>query len=113
MENKSKINILDITVAKKMVTLKTSADDRGIEFNVSFRKLKQVMHNRKCFYTGVDLTFTQGDNLHTIDRIDASKGYIDNNIVQCSQNFNRMKSNLTLDDLRLIIMRLKTKGIKI
>lgn len=106
--------ITDSNIAKKLVMLEKSALDRGIEFNVSFKKLKQLMNSKKCFYTGALLTSIENDdNKFTIDRVDASKGYVDNNIVQCSLRFNRMKANLTIDDIKLIARKLKTKGINI
>jgi len=88
---KLKNPISDITVAKRLVYIKSSADDRNIKFDLSFRKLKSILENPVCFYTGVDLVARQGNNQLTIDRIDSSgaktPNYIRNIIFYWSHYF--------------------------
>lgn len=59
--------------------------------------------DKKCYYTGVEMSLTgshNGDkNAFSVDRIDSSKGYIKGNIVLCTFIVNKMKQDLTLNEL--------------
>lgn len=93
----------DLGVAKKYISLEKSAKDRGIEFKLSFMKLKKLLNTRRCFFTNVILE-PAGTNPRslTLDRVDASKGYTDDNVVACCQEFNSKKSNLTALDIIML-----------
>lgn len=73
-----------------------NARQRGIEFNLSFTAIKNLMKAKRCYYTGVKLTLPTGGadtlkaNSLTIDRIDSSLGYV----VACSHAFNQIKANV-------------------
>lgn len=86
----------DLRVARKLVNLCKSANSRSIPFKVSFKVLKQLMRRKTCYYTGV--TF-DSSNILTIDRVDNDQGYIDSNIVACTQEINHIKSSLTIDQI--------------
>ena len=66
----------------------------------------------RCAYSNKIMTFTKGTyekktlTAVSVDRIDASKGYIEGNIVFCRWEFNTRKKNLTLNDVELIIKKL-------
>jgi phage protein U len=62
----------DIKIAKKLIALENSAKSRGIEFGLTF------------------------------NRVDNDRGYVDNNVVACSKWFNQMKSNLTVEEIKLL-----------
>jgi hypothetical protein len=105
--------LTDSDVAKKLLAIQHSAITRNIDFNLSFKRMKQLMNAKRCFYSGEVLNNIVGNpNQFTIDRIDASKGYTDNNVVQCSLRFNQIKSNLTINEIGMMVKKLKTKGIK-
>lgn len=105
--------VSDIEVAKKMVSIKTSADNRGIEFDMSLRRVRQLLNTKKCFITGVDLNRTHGDeNQLTFDRLDNSKGYTDDNVVACSLRMNRLKDSLTIDDIMMLYLAVQKKSNK-
>ena len=104
--------ITDIQIAKKLVNLSNSAKNRDIEFDVSFKRMKQILNTKSCFYTKSELNFiSNDDNQLTIDRIDNNVGYIDSNIVACSAKFNRLKKDLTSTDIKNMFMGLKRKGV--
>lgn len=59
--------------------------------------------NGKCFYSGVDMILKgYGKNINnamTIDRVDSSRGYVKGNVVLCCSIINKMKQNLTIEEL--------------
>lgn len=104
--------LTDLDVAKKMLNLKQSADSRDIKFDLSFVTLKKLMEQKKCFYTGRNLD-TKGDYALSIDRIDNKLGYIEGNVVSCTVEINRKKTDITLDEIEMIYRAIKKakKGI--
>jgi hypothetical protein len=105
--------VSDIEVAKKMVSIKHSADTRGIPFDMSLKRVRQLLNMQKCFITGVDLNRSHGDeNQLTFDRLDNSKGYTDDNVVACSLRMNRAKDALTIEDITMLYMAIQKKSKK-
>ena len=106
-------SVRDIDVAKKLVSLEKSAADRHIEFDMSFYALKKVLNTKKCFFTGVKLMPASlvSPNSITLDRIDASKGYTDVNVVACAKEFNSKKTNLTVAEIILLYKGLVKKNL--
>ena len=87
----------DIKVAKKLLALHSSAKSRDIEFNLTFKKVKQLLTRKTCFYTGTP--FDNKYNGRSIDRVDNTKGYIDSNVVACTVRINSLKSDLSIGEL--------------
>jgi len=57
--------------------------------------LLRARPNMKCFYTGEEFVLNQGTNhpnYPTLDRIDNTKGYVENNIVLCLNKCNELKN---------------------
>ena len=103
-------SVSDLEVAKKLVAIKTSADSRGIEFNMSLKRVRQLLNTKKCFISGVKLNRIQQDpNQLTFDRLDNTKGYTDDNVVACSLRVNRLKDSLTIDDITMLYMAIVKK----
>jgi hypothetical protein len=90
----------DLAIAKKLCALHSSANSRDIEFNLSFKKLKQLMTRKTCFYTGV--RFDKKDNPMSIDRVDNTRGYVDDNVVACTVAVNQIKANLTIAQIEML-----------
>lgn len=88
--------IKPVEVAKKMVSLESNARKRGLEFNLTYKAVRQVMLAKKCHYTGVPLQRTnfEGKDYLTFDRKDHKKGYVIGNVVACSLKANRKKGQL-------------------
>jgi hypothetical protein len=106
----------DIDVASKLLNLRNSASTRNIEFDLSFNKVKQVMNTKKCFYTGVKLIQGNKNNLNdynvlSFDRVDNNIGYIDSNVVACSQGFNKIKGNMTVTQIKQLYSGLLKKKV--
>lgn len=102
--------ISDLEVAKKLVAIKTSADSRGIDFDLSLRKVRQLLATKRCYISGVKLNRIQNDpNQLTFDRLDNTKGYTDDNVVACSLKMNRLKDSLTVEDITMLYMAIQKK----
>jgi len=108
----SKGKLTDLDVARKMLNLKQSADSRSIKFELSFNTLKKLMEQKKCFYTGRELD-PKGDHSLSIDRIDNKLGYVEGNVVACTVEINRKKTDITLEEIEMIYKAIKKakKGI--
>lgn len=105
MKSKTR-KITDLEVANKLIKLSQSAKDRGIEFDLSFKKVRQLVSVEKCYYTGTIFQET-GTYSRSVDRVDSSKGYVDNNVVACTVDINSKKSNLTSAEIESLYLKLK------
>jgi len=102
---KKKPGLTDLEVAKKMINIHQSAMDRKLEFDLSFESVKGILVQEKCYYTG--RTFEdEGIYSRSVDRIDSSKGYVDGNVVACTVDFNGKKSNLSIDEIKILYEKL-------
>ena len=102
----------DLKIARKYCAKAQSSQQRGVSFTLTFIQYKKLLNTKKCFYTGVVLTDPSlgvVPTSFTIDRIDASVGYTNSNCVACSHEFNQIKGNLTLRDIRILSTKLKNK----
>ena len=91
------------------------AKERGLVFNITKDKFKEIT-KQNCFYCGCvpsqisinlggDKTkqkrYCNGEYIYNgVDRIDNTKGYIENNIVPCCKQCNTMKMNYSLDSFK-------------
>lgn len=94
--------ITDLDIAKKLMRIAQSAENRNIKFDMSFAKVKKLMNTKKCFFTGVELDKENNGapNYITFDRVDADGGYTDDNVVACSNEFNQKKKDITISDIK-------------
>jgi len=83
------------------------AKERNIDCTLSFKRYKQLKKVKKCFYSGVDIT---PENF-SLDRIDNDGIYSDNNVVVCDLELNKIKNNLTKQQIKWIYDGLKKKGL--
>lgn len=98
--------VTDLEVARKMINLKQSADSRGLKFELSFMTLKKLLEQKKCFYTGKCFD-EKGDFSLSIDRIDSREGYIEGNVVACTVEINRKKTDITPEEIEMIYRAIK------
>lgn len=91
--------ISDIALATKLLQLRDSAKGRKIPFNISLAKLRRLMNQKSCYFTGIEFDST-ADNQRTIDRVDTNAGYTDDNIVACTRRINSLKANLTSAEIK-------------
>ena len=107
----SKPSISDIEVAKKLINIYQSAQDRKLQFNLSFEYVKKMLEYKTCYYTGK--TFTEdGPHARSFDRVDSDKGYIEGNVVACTIEINGKKSNLSFDEISCLYHKLASKKEK-
>lgn len=85
--------------------LKNSAKKRNIPFNLTLMDLHDLSFPITCPVLNIPLCYNIGksqDNSFSIDRIESTKGYEADNIVVVSNRVNTLKSNATLEELKLI-----------
>lgn len=81
-----------------------SASKRNIEFSVNIEYIWDLYEKQgcKCALSGVPIKFsslwTMRDGTASLDRIDSSKGYIENNLQWVHKDVNHMKWDLTQAD---------------
>lgn len=54
----------------------------------------------KCYYTKIQLEIGSKLTNPTLDRIDSSKGYLQGNVVICTEVINSMKNDLTIEEFK-------------
>ena len=88
----------DVKLACKYWSKAKSCIDRKIEFKLTFVQYKKLMLKTNCFYTNVafDLKPNKPHSL-TIDRVDASKGYVHGNCVACTSEINSKKKRSDIE----------------
>ena len=102
--------ISDVEVAKKLINIYQSAQDRKLQFNLSFEYVRRMLEYKTCYYTNKIFT-EDGPNARSFDRIDSDKGYIEGNVVACTIDINGKKSNLSFEEISCIYLKLvKKKG---
>ena len=88
---------------------------RKIFFNLTREDFFEVFWNQVetlggiyCAYTGAPMTHKRGAGKRiktniSLDRIDNTKGYIKDNIIFCTSDFNDLKGSVTIDACQKII----------
>lgn len=90
----------------KHSSLRESATKRGIYFNLTIDDLIELGRPLKCPYLEVELDYAATElkaNSPSVNRIDATKGYIKGNLEICSNKANSMLLNATKDELKTFI----------
>lgn len=96
--NRAKYVAETVKASRKYAQLLNSANRRGIEFSLTFTEVKALTKVTKCYYTGETFDPSSEENKASIDRIDASKGYVTGNVVVCCKRINNLKSRLFEDE---------------
>lgn len=87
-------------------SLKKRAKLKGFEFDLELSDIPQIP--KVCPVLGIPIISNDGisaptDNSPSVDRIDSTKGYIKGNIRIISNRANRIKSDATIDELRMVL----------
>jgi hypothetical protein len=103
--------VTDFEVARKMVTLAGNAEKRGAPFEMTFKRVKYLLKQEKCYYTGVIMTEAPENSptTRTFDKVDPDKGYTDSNVVACCFDINNKKANLTFKQISMLYNKLKKR----
>lgn len=87
---------------KMLTTSKRRAKVTGREFNL---ELTDIVVPKLCPVLGIPLSWSSRitDNTPSVDRVDNSKGYTKDNIRIISMRANRIKSQASAEELRLVL----------
>jgi len=88
---------------------KKSAHPRGLTFDLTFEVVQALWDRQsgRCYYSGLPLvTELNSPNKVSIDRLNSSLGYTEDNVVLCTSRVNLMKRDMTVDEFREIIRTL-------
>jgi hypothetical protein len=109
-----------IYVARKYLSLIESAQSRSHEFNLTIEELSEILRMKTCYFTKKGLVHFPHDpkevekgvlelpkNYLSIDRLDASKGYVSGNVVSCSLAINKVKGQMGEDEFSKLMDKLK------
>lgn len=83
------------------------AREAGIDFDLTGEFLEGLWNaqNGLCFYTDYPMVSKLGvgisGNTLSVDKIVPSLGYVQTNVVLCTQRANTIKNNLTLEEMKL------------
>lgn len=114
--------IKDEDIARKYLSKITNCKTDGTAFELSFSQYRRVVTSKKCYYTGIDLTWkAAGDDMKSTDlsveRVDNKKGYVKGNVVACSHAANKLKAvwenkqnHLTFEQVSKMVKKLKMRG---
>lgn len=96
-------------INKKYYIYKQGASRRGYEFDLTLDEFKEKLFGN-CVYCGqepnTEFTNSPGRRyshyitINTVDRVDNSIGYTNDNTVSCCKMCNSMKSDYTVDEFR-------------
>ena len=103
--NTKKSGVSDLEVARKMIKIHQSAQDRNLEFDLSFLTVKSLLLEEKCYYTEKEFE-DSGNFARSFDRIDSDKGYVEGNVVACTVDINAKKSNLSFQEIEILYNKL-------
>lgn len=68
-----------------------------IPFEMTYGEFRSIFKSTKCFYTGVEMDFSNNTenvtikHMVSIERIDNNLGYVAGNVVLCSRHVNNLK----------------------
>ena len=101
------VQIPENRVRNALTQAKRRAKNKGIDFSISIVDLLPLPEVCPIFGTPINYSGTKQkgfvDDCYSIDRIDATKGYIPGNVRIISWRANRLKSDASLQELELII----------
>ena len=71
-------------------------------YNLTVEYIQELLNkqNYKCYYTGIDLKIGSKLTNPTLDRLDSNKGYINENVVICTEIVNIMKNDLSMEEFK-------------
>jgi len=95
----------------KLSAAKRRANKKNLFFYITKDYIKSIFpKDRKCPLLRIEMVSNKNiakDNSISLDRIIPSLGYIKNNVIWISYRANRIKNNLTLDEMKLLLKNWK------
>lgn len=88
----------DLALAKRYMSTRENAKKRKIPFDLSLKKAAELLSETRCAVTGKLFTSKGGMDATSLsfERIDASVGYVDDNVIAVTNKVNSFKGS-TLD----------------
>jgi hypothetical protein len=83
-----------VSIIKKHKLLLKSAKTRGIKVKLNVKHYEELLQ-LGCMYCGIDL---ESQNGYCLDRIDNSKGYLDDNVTPCCKDCNMAKGTRSAEE---------------
>lgn len=96
----------DLEVVEWYIRKVEQCNNRGMPFELSIISFKNICKAKKCYFTGLPVD----SKTKTIDRVDASKGYVPGNVVCCHKMFNSLKGIIE-DDSNPLTFKNVLRGI--
>ena len=104
MQTRRKDNINKDMAKKLLENSKRSYRDRtNIEgYNLTLEYIQELLEKQdyKCYYTKTSLEIGSKLTNPTLDRVDSSKGYLQGNVVICTEIANTMKNDLSMEEFK-------------
>jgi hypothetical protein len=100
------------TLYRQYLARKHTANRNGISFTIEFEQIEQPTH---CPILGLELNYNwSGLNRRdpakaSIDKVDPNKGYVAGNVFVISWRANKLKSDMSLQELENILKYIKGK----
>lgn len=104
-------DVSDLEIAKKMIKIYQSAQDRKLKFDLSFESVKELLSYQTCYYTNKPFE-ADGVFARSFDRIDSNEGYVEGNVVACTVDINGKKSNLSFGEIECLYNKLRVLKAK-
>lgn len=103
-----KDNDIQFYINRRTLKMKSDAKKRDIPFDLTKEFLLELWNNQKglCFYTGLEMKNSMGNkgfqcwDSPSLDRLNPSKGYTEDNVVWCIFGVNSFKQSLTLEQFK-------------
>ena len=94
---------LEQKAINRWLSMKAKCNKQKMEFNLSVADIRKLIIKKKCQYTGRKIAYAVQNGHFSIDRVDSSKGYIKGNVVACHGYVNKLKQNLTKQEIQSIV----------
>lgn len=104
----NRILFTEKTLKERYNYKKINARKRNIKFDLSFESFAIVMSQPTCFYTGIPY---QSAKEISLERVDNSKGYIEDNVVSCNGYINMLKGDFSLEEIGVLLKRKKIQHL--
>ena len=104
----------DTEVARKFISIESSANSRNKEFNLSLNDVRRILSTKKCYISGIPIkrygnTDNVFDDALTFERLDNDLGYVKGNVVACSFKWNQIKGKLTNEEITILYKAITKK----
>lgn len=99
--------------AHKHNNIKSAAKKRGLSFSLGEGFLLKLFNDQNglCFYTGIPMKLSSSGGIFSgkdqpdldilsVDRVDSSRGYEEDNVVLCCNAINKLKGNVEVEGLK-------------